>query len=211
VKEEITKSANRKLDGLFNKALESFRFISGNKELKILLPVRMLNQVESILGILWLPWIKTLGGSDLWFSVMATGSYLSRFAITHYLANKNISLSRGQKITFSLTIMALGSGICAYSNSIYIALFGVWTMAGARGLFLPVTQEIQHDIFPENVRSTGLSVMNFALDVMIAISFFASSLVVDSINPKDAWLLTCVCFVVGSLFQYCNTVRISKI
>jgi MFS family permease len=201
LKDDSTESNKRKLDGLLKKALESFRFISKNRDLRILLPVRMLNQVESILGILWLPWIKSLGGSDLWFSVMATGSYLSRFAVTHYFAQKTHQATPAKKLILSLLVMACGSGICIFAKSVYIGLFGVWIMAGARGVFLPITQTIQHDALPESVRATGLSVMNFSVSVMVAVSFLASASFVDFLSPSIAWTITFISFLTAASFQ----------
>jgi hypothetical protein len=44
----------KKPKAFISKTIDDLTYIRKNKELKILLPIRMLNQVETILGILWL-------------------------------------------------------------------------------------------------------------------------------------------------------------
>ena len=177
---------------------EGFAGIRQSLQLKVLLPVRMLHQVETILGILWLPWIKDLGGGDArWFSALATGSYVLRYFVNQYFSGKQRPNSYMPRIVYSLACMALGTVICAFAGNVWVALFGVWTMAGARGAFLPAVQAIQHEEFSEKVRTTGLSVMNFSTEVMIALSYFISASIVDHISVRTAWLVSGVCFAVG--------------
>jgi predicted MFS family arabinose efflux permease len=83
----------------------------------------------------------------------------------------------------------------AFSNSIYPALIGVWLMAGARGVFLPANQAIMHESLPENVRSTGLSMMNFIFETIVAIGFFSSSFFVDHISASTAWWISGAAFL----------------
>lgn len=196
----VNNRPHKKISDFISKAISGLKYISSNKELKILLPIRMLNQVETILGILWLPWIKKLGGSDLWFSVLATGSYLSRYAVNHYFAKQERPISFMPRIQFSLLIMAVGTLICALTSNVYFALTGVWVMAGARGIFLPATQAIQHDAFPEAIRSTGLSMMNFSVEVMIAISYFAAASWIDNLDANLAWFISMGAFLLSVLF-----------
>ena len=200
VHEEFISKTHKKLSEFIAQAISGLKFIGSNKELKILLPIRMLNQVETILGILWLPWIKKLGGSDLWFSVLATGSYLSRYAVNHYYSKKERPSTFMPRIQFSLFVMGIGACICAITSNVYLALLGVWIMAGARGIFLPATQAIQHDSFPDEIRSTGLSMMNFSVETMIAISYFVSSAWIDRIQASYAWWISVGAFLVSVLF-----------
>lgn len=65
---------------------------------------------------------------------------------------------------------------------------------------LPVTQAIQHDAFPEEIRSTGLSMMNFSVEVMIAISYFASASWVDNLEASVAWFISMSAFLLSVLF-----------
>ncbi|MDD4976682.1 MAG: MFS transporter [Bacteriovorax sp.] len=201
VHEEATNDKpHKKLSEFISKAILGLKYIISNNELKILLPIRMLNQVESILGILWLPWIRKLGGSDLWFSVLATGSYLSRYAVNHYFANKHKPTSFLPRIQISLLIMGGGTLICALTSNVYLALIGVWIMAGARGVFLPATQAIQHDAFPDDIRSTGLSMMNFSVEIMIAVSYFVSATWIDGLEANIAWFISMGAFLISVLF-----------
>ncbi|QDK42382.1 hypothetical protein DOM21_13195 [Bacteriovorax stolpii] len=200
VQEEFISKSHKKIEVFLKQALSGLRYISKNHELKILLPVRMLNQVESILGILWLPWIKSLGGSDLWFSALATGSYLSRYAVNHYYSKKARPTSFMPRIQASLFVMGVGASICAITNNVYAGLLGVWIMAAARGIFLPATQAIQHDSFPEEIRSTGLSMMNFSVEAMIAISYFVSSKWIDGLSASHAWWISVGAFLLSVLF-----------
>lgn len=71
-------------------------------------------------------------------------------------------------------------------------------MAGARGIFLPVTQAIQHDSFPEEIRSTGLSMMNFSVEAMIAISYFISSSWIDHLHTSAAWWISMGAFLISA-------------
>jgi hypothetical protein len=73
-------------------------------------------------------------------------------------------------------------------------------MAGARGIFLPATQAIQHDAFPENIRSTGLSMMNFSVEIMIAISYFVSASWIDRLNANTAWFISTISFLFSVLY-----------
>lgn len=184
----------------FSRIAIGFSGIKQSIQLKVLLPVRMLHQVETILGILWLPWIRELGGGDdRWFSVLATGSYLLRYAVNHYFSGKPRPHHYIPRVAYALACMALGSLICIFAQNVWLALLGVWTMAGARGAFLPAVQAIQHEEFPENVRTTGLSVMNFSTEVMIAVSYFVSAPLLDKLNVSTAWAISAGCFVLATI------------
>lgn len=67
--------------------------------------------------------------------------------------------------------MALDSLNSVFAESVWVALFGFWTMAGARGTFLPAVEEIHHEEFPERVRTTGLSVVNLSTEAIFAASY----------------------------------------
>ena len=188
---------HKTLSQFFDTAKTGLGFIGNNKGLKLLVPVRMLNQVETILGVLWLPWISKLGGSELWFSVMATGSYFSRYVVNHYYAKKAKPDSYYPRIMNSVAIMVIGTTICALSSNIYTALIGVWLMAGARGVFLPANQAIMHDSFPETIQATGLSMMNFIFEVFVAIGFFGSSFFVDHLQANTAWWISAASFLIS--------------
>lgn len=182
---------------------EGFAGIKASIQLKALLPIRILHQVETILGVLWLPWIQNLGGGDArWFSVLATGSYLLRYFVNHYFAGKPRPSSYMPRIAYALACMTLGSLICVFAPNIWLALLGVWTMAGARGAFLPAVQAIQHEEFAERVRTTGLSVMNFSTEAIFAVSYFVSATVVDAISIQSAWTISALCFGAASVFAY---------
>jgi hypothetical protein len=73
---------------------------------------------------------KKLGGSDLLFSFLATGSYLTRYAVNHYFAKNEKQTSFIPRIQASLLIMGVGTLICALTSNVYYALIGVWVMAG---------------------------------------------------------------------------------
>ena len=181
---------------------EGFAAIKSSVQLIALLPIRILHQVETILGILWLPWIQNLGGGDArWFSLLATGSYLLRYGVNQYFSGKQRPESYMSRIAFSLACMALGSLICVFADNIWLALFGVWTMAGARGAFLPAVQAIQHEEFPERVRTTGLSVMNFSTEAIFALSYFFSAAVIGNITVGLAWAVSAGCFLVAVLIS----------
>lgn len=182
------------------RTIEGLRAIRASLQLKALLPIRILHQVETILGVLWLPWIQDLGGGDArWFSVLATGSYLLRYFVNHYFSGLNRPSSYMPRIAYSLACMALGSLICVFADNVYLALFGVWTMAGARGAFLPAVQAIQHEEFTERVRTTGLSVMNFSTEAIFALSYLLSSVVIDQMSVRIAWGVSACSFVVAAL------------
>jgi MFS family permease len=104
------------------------------------------------------------------------------------------------RIQFSLLIMAGGTLICALTSNVYFALIGVWIMHRSRGIFLPATQAIQHDAFPEEIRSTGLSMMNFSVEVMIAISYFACANWIDNLGANLAWFISMGAFLLSVLF-----------
>lgn len=91
--------------------------------------------------------------------------------------------------------MALGALICVFAENVWFALFGVWTMAGARGAFLPAVQAIQHEEFPERIRTTGLSVMNFSTEVIFAVSYFLSAPFIDRLSVSSAWGISTVSFL----------------
>ena len=190
------KEAHHKTFSQFKRMAEDgYKEIKSSFDLKLLIPVRLLNQIETILGVLWLPWINKLGGSELWFSVMATGSYFARYVVNHYFSKKDRPSSYYPRILNSVLVMVAGTTICALSNSIYPALIGVWLMAGARGVFLPANQAIMHESLPENVRSTGLSMMNFIFETIVAIGFFSSSFFVDHITASTAWWISGAAFL----------------
>lgn len=182
---------------------EGLSAIRQSIQLKALLPIRVLHQVETILGVLWLPWIKDLGGGDArWFSALATGSYLLRYVVNHYFSEKDRPTTYMPRIAYSLACMALGSLICIFADNVWMALFGVWTMAGARGTFLPAVQAIQHEEFPERVRTTGLSVMNFSTEVIFAASYFVSATFINQLSVQTAWLISMVAFVVAAVIGW---------
>ena len=103
------------------------------------------------------------------------------------------------RIAYSLACMALGSLICVFADNVWMALFGVWTMAGARGAFLPAVQAIQHEEFPERVRTTGLSVMNFSTEAIFAVSYFLSATFINAISTNVAWGISAICFISSAL------------
>lgn len=180
-------------------------------QLKALLPIRVLHQVETILGVLWLPWIKDLGGGDArWFSVLATGSYLLRYVVNHYFSSKDRPTTYMPRIAYSLACMALGSLICVFADNVWMALFGVWTMAGARGAFLPAVQAIQHEEFPERVRTTGLSVMNFSTEAIFAVSYFVSATFINQLSVQMAWGISAVCFFAAVGMAFVTNISLSK-
>lgn len=186
----------------FARIREGFAGIRASSQLMALLPIRILHQIETILGILWLPWIQRLGGGNaVWISVLSTGSYVLRYVVNHYFADKARPHSYMPRLAYALACMALGSLICVFAENVWVALFGVWTMAGARGAFLPAVQAIQHEEFPERVRTTGLSVVNFSTEVMVALSYFVSASIVDSISVSSAWTISAACFFLAALLS----------
>lgn len=182
----------------FSRIREGFSGVRASLQLMMLLPIRILHQVETIIGILWLPWIKELGGSAIWISVLATGSYVLRYGVNHYFSDKKRPHSYMPRITVSLMFMATGSLVCVFAPNVWIALLGVWTMAGARGAFLPAVQAIQHEEFPERVRTTGLSVMNFSTEAIFAMSYFISAPMIDKLSVPTAWAISAVCFALAA-------------
>lgn len=187
---------------------EGLSAIRQSMQLKALLPIRVLHQLETILGVLWLPWIKDLGGGDArWFSALATGSYLLRYVVNHFFSSKERPASYMPRIAYSLACMALGSLICVLAENVWLALFGVWTMAGARGAFLPAVQAIQHEEFPERVRTTGLSVMNFSTEAIFAVSYFVSATFINQLSVQTAWGISAATFALASVIGFISKVR----
>ena len=200
-KEVLTARKQETLQKEFvSRMTESFSIIKKSTELKVLLPIRMLHQIESVLGVMWLPWIQQLGGgSAKWFSVLSTGSYLLRYAVNHMLSKRARPETYMKRMAISLALMALGCVICVFAENVWMALFGVWTMAGSRGAFLPAVQAIQHEEFTDSVRTTGLSAMNFSVDAMIAISYFASAAVIEKLTVPSAWGIAAASFTLASI------------
>lgn len=187
---------------------EGLSAIRQSMQLKALLPIRVLHQLETILGVLWLPWIKDLGGGDArWFSALATGSYLLRYVVNHFFSSKERPVSYMPRIAYSLACMALGSLICVLAENVWLALFGVWTMAGARGAFLPAVQAIQHEEFPERVRTTGLSVMNFSTEAIFAVSYFVSATFINQLSVQTAWEISAATFALASVIGFMSKAR----
>lgn len=183
----------------FARIREGFGGVRASAKLMALLPIRILHQVETIIGVLWLPWIQQLGdGNAIWISVLSTGSYVLRYVVNHYFADKPRPHSYLPRLACALACMAVGSLICVFAENVWIAMFGVWTMAGARGAFLPAVQAIQHEEFPERVRTTGLSVVNFSTEAIFAGSYFVSASFVDNLNVSTAWSIAVVSFVAAS-------------
>lgn len=184
----------------FTRISLGFKGIKDSSILKVLLPVRMLHQVETILGVLWLPWIQLLGGGEAkWFSILATGSYVIRYIVNHYFSGRPRPHHYVPRVAVSLALMALGCLFCVYAPTVWVGLFGVWIMAGARGAFLPAVQAIQHEEFQENVRSTGLSVMNFTTETMIAVSYFVSAPIIDKLSVQTAWGISAGSFLISAM------------
>lgn len=121
--------------------------------------------------------------------------------VNHYFADKARPRSYMPRLAYALACMALGSLICVFAENAWVALFGVWTMAGARGAFLPAVQATQHEEFPERVRTTGLSVVNFSTEVMVALGYFVSASIVDSISVSSAWTVSVICFSLAALLS----------
>lgn len=186
----------------FARISEGFAGIRASSQLMALLPIRILHQIETILGILWLPWIQKLGGGNaVWISVLSTGSYVLRYVVNHYFADKARPHSYMPRLAYALACMALGSLICVFAENVWIALFGVWTMAGARGAFLPAVQAIQHEEFSERVRTTGLSVVNFSTEATFAVSYFLSAPFIDGVSVPSAWAISCTSFAFAAIFS----------
>ena len=109
------------------------------------------------------------------------------------------------RIAVSLAFMAAGSLVCVFAPNVWIALLGVWTMAGARGAFLPAVQAIQHKEFPERVRTTGLSVMNFSTEAVFAASYFVSAPLIDKLSVSTAWGISTISFVLATAIALAAT------
>lgn len=187
----------------FARIREGFAGVRASVQLMALLPIRILHQVETIIGVLWLPWIQQLGGGNaVWISVLSTGSYVLRYAVNHYFSDKPRPHSYMPRLAYALACMAIGSLICVFAENVWIALFGVWTMAGARGAFLPAVQAIQHEEFPERVRTTGLSVVNFSTEIIFAASYFVSAPFIDRIGVSAAWSIAAGSFLVASCIAW---------
>lgn len=183
----------------FARIKEGFAGVRASLELTALLPIRILHQVETILGVLWLPWIQRLGGGNaIWISVLSTGSYILRYVVNHYFTEKSRPHSYMPRLAYALLCMAVGALICVFADDVWVALFGVWTMAGARGAFLPAVQAIQHEEFPERIRTTGLSVVNFSTEAIFAVSYFVSAPFVDRLPVSMAWTISAVCFFIAA-------------
>lgn len=58
---------------------------------------------------------------------------------------------------------------------------------------------IQHEEFPERVRTTGLSAMNLSTEVIFAISYFVSATFINQLSVQVAWGISAVCFSVAVL------------
>lgn len=195
----------------FARVREGFAGVRASALLLALLPIRILHQVETILGVLWLPWIQKLGGGNaVWISVLATGSYVLRYVVNHYFAEKKRPRSYMPRLMYALACMALGALICVFAENVWIALFGVWTMAGARGAFLPAVQAIQHEEFPERVRTTGLSVVNFSTEAIFAVSYFVSAPFVDRLDVSTAWSIASVSFLVASCIAWVPSISAAR-
>ncbi len=205
--ESETRRSEHSLGKEFRERLRiGFSVIKRSPELTTLLPVRILHQIESILGVMWLPWIQQLGGgSAKWFSVLSTGSYILRYTVNHGLSKRPRPDTYMQRLFISLALMAAGSVVCVFAQNVWMALFGVWTMAGARGAFLPAVQAIQHEEFPDTVRTTGLSTMNFSVELMVAVSYFVSASVIDKLTVQMAWGISAICFLIAA-----TTVALNK-
>lgn len=187
----------------FARIREGFAGVRASALLMALLPIRILHQVETILGVLWLPWIQKLGGGNaLWISVLSTGSYVLRYIVNHHFADRARPRSYMPRLVYALACMAIGSLICVFAENVWIALLGVWTMAGARGAFLPAVQAIQHEEFPERVRTTGLSVVNFSTEAIFAVSYFVSAPFVDRLDVSAAWSIAAISFLVASCIAW---------
>ncbi len=191
----------------FSRIKEGFAGVRASVQLMALLPIRILHQVETIIGVLWLPWIQQLGGGKaIWISVLSTGSYVLRYGVNHYFSGKPRPHSYMPRLAYALACMAVGSLICVFADSVWIALFGVWTMAGARGAFLPAVQAIQHEEFPERVRTTGLSVVNFSTEAIFAASYFVSAPFVDRLDVSTAWSIAAISFLIASCIALAQSI-----
>ena len=185
----------------FSRMKESFLIIKGSPELKALLPIRVLHQIESVLGVMWLPWVQELGGgSAKWYSVVATGSYVLRYLVNHELAKRPKPENYMNRIALALALMACGSLVCVFANNVWMALFGIWTMAGARGAFLPAVQAIQHEKLSDSVRTTGLSAINFFVDSTVAVSYFGASFIIERLSVQSAWAISTTSFCIAGAF-----------
>jgi hypothetical protein len=85
-----------------------------------------------------------------------------------------------------------------FAENLWFALFGVWTMAGARGVFLPAVQAIQHEELPAGVRATGLSLMSFSTEAIFAVTYFGSASFIDRLSISTAWGISASCFLLAA-------------
>lgn len=196
-------SGNRRKETIqkefWDRMAESYSIIKRSAELKALLPIRMLHQLETVLGVMWLPWVQQLGGgSAKWYSVVSTGSYALRYVVNHELSKRPRPATYMRRMTLSLLLMAVGCVICVFAQNVWMALFGIWTMAGSRGAFLPAVQAIQHEELTDSVRTTGLSALNFLVDAMVAASYFGASIVIDKLTVPTAWGISAVSFLIAA-------------
>lgn len=192
--------------------VESYSIIKRSAELKALLPIRMLHQLESVLGVMWLPWVQQLGGgSAKWYSVVSTGSYVLRYVVNHELSKHPRPDTYMRRMTLSLLLMAVGCVICVFAQNVWMALFGIWTMAGSRGAFLPAVQAIQHEELTDSVRTTGLSALNFMVDAMVATSYFGAAAVIDRLAVPTAWGIAAGSFLGAALIGLIPLGRIRSI
>lgn len=200
-------SGNRRQETLqkefWDRMVESYSIIKRSAELKALLPIRMLHQLESVLGVMWLPWVQQLGGgSAKWYSVVSTGSYILRYVVNHELSKRPRPETYMRRMTLSLFLMAVGCVICVFAQNVWMALFGIWTMAGSRGAFLPAVQAIQHEELTDSVRTTGLSALNFMVDAMVAASYFGAAVVIDRLSVTTAWGIASFAFLLASAISF---------
>lgn len=196
-------SGNRKKETIqkefLDRMMESYSIIKRSAELKALLPIRMLHQLETVLGVMWLPWVQQLGGgSAKWYSVVSTGSYILRYIVNHELSKHPRPDTYMRRMTLSLLLMAVGCVTCVFAQNVWMALFGIWTMASSRGAFLPAIQAIQHEELTDSVRTTGLSALNFMVDAMVAASYFGASIVIDRLTVPTAWGIAAISFALAA-------------
>ena len=75
----------------------------------------------------------------------------------------------------------------------------IFFIRSAGGNCLPIL--LQHEEFPERVRTTGLSVMNLSTEAIFAISYFVSAPFIDVMSIKFAWGVSAVSFFVAALIS----------
>ncbi len=83
-------------------------------------------------------------------------------------------------------------------------------MAGARGAFLPAVQAIQHEEFPERVRTTGLSVVNFSTEIIFAASYFISAPFIDHLSVPGGWAISAGSFFIAAGIAMLAKLSMSK-